>query len=219
MGEGSSGGRWVVGAAVALALVGVAWRMWPREVPEAARPEVRDAAPQARRESVAGEGTQREEVEPAQVPASLAPASESVETRAPEVALWRKLEGEPPPWPGAVDGFVTEKQRVRIEREALASVDVGARIVFELPDGTRHVALVEQLVVHDNGDRTWTGHLAGSGLDHPVIYTQGEPWTFATLATPQGLYALEAQGDEGVLFKDGREAMQRDHDGCALLPD
>ncbi len=218
MGEGSSGGRWVVGAAVALALVGAAWRLGRRNVPEAARPEAANAAQEARREVVASEATLREEVEPPQVPALPAPENKLVETLAPEVALWRTLEGEPPPWPGAVEGYVTEKKRVRIDREALSSVDVGARIVFELPDGTRHVALVEQLVVHDNGDRTWTGHLAGSGLDHPVIYTQGEPWTFATLATPQGLYALEAQGEEGVLFKDGREAMQRDEGSCALLP-
>ena len=115
--------------------------------------------------------------------------------------------------------IIARNPRVRIDREALSSVDLGARIVFELPDGTRHVALVERLVVHDNGDRTWSGHLAGSGIEHPVVYTQGELWTFATLVTPQGLYALEAEGEEGVLFKDGREAMQRDPDGCALLPE
>ncbi|MCY3000983.1 MAG: hypothetical protein NTV21_04190 [Planctomycetota bacterium] len=219
MGEGSSGGRWVVGAAVTLALVGAAWRLWPRDVPEAALPEARDAAQESWREAVASDETLREELEPQQQPALPTQENKPLEPLAPAIALWRTLEGEPPPFPGAVEGFVTEKKRVRIDREALSAVEVGARIVFELPDGTRHVALVERLVAHDNGDRTWSGHLAGSGLDHPVVYTQGEPWTFATLVTPQGLYALEAEGEDGVLFKDGREAMQRDHEGCALLPE
>lgn len=219
MRRGSSVGRWAAVSAGALALAGAAWWLGRREEPEAARPERAETVSGTRAEVETGDVVLRNELEVPLQPAPEPQPVEPVELPVPEVALWRTLEGEPPPWPGAVEGFVTQKKRVRLEREALSAVEVGTHIVFELPDGTRQVALVEQLLVHDNGDRTWTGHLAQGGLEFPVVYTQGEPWTFATLVTPQGLFALEAQGDEGVLFKDGREAMQRDHDGCALLPD
>lgn len=221
MSRGSALGRWaaISAAALALALVGAAWLLERRDEQEAARPEAPDATQDTRREVATGEDAPRKSVEPTQPPVWPTQVNPAFESNTPEVALWRMLEGEPPPWPGAVEGFVTHKKRVRIERDALSSLDVGARIAFELPDGARHVARVESLTVHDNGDRTWSGHLVGSGVDHPVVYTQGELWTFATLVTPQGLYALEAEGEEGVLFKDGREAMQRDHDKCSLIPE
>jgi len=137
----------------------------------------------------------------------------------PSMALWAPVDGAPEPMPGTLNGHVGPMRRIRLDRSALSSVEVGTRITFEAQGGGVHVAIVERLIVHENGDRTWSGHLEPHGLRYPVVYTQGEPWTFATLATPDGLYALEANAEEGVLFKDEREALQADAGNCERLPD
>ncbi len=51
-----------------------------------------------------------------------------------------------------------------------------------------------------------------------MIYTQGESATFGTIATPLGLYALEALGDDAVLYRDQREGLQQRGADCQILP-
>ncbi|MBI5434634.1 MAG: hypothetical protein HZA52_17515 [Planctomycetes bacterium] len=134
-------------------------------------------------------------------------------------SLWQAIEGDAPVLAGLVNGFVGEKQRVRVVREALAELALGSLVPIELPGGRRYLARVEDLIAHDNGDRSWSGHLEGYGRLFPVIYTQGDVATFGTLATPVGLYALEAIGEDGVLFRDERDALQDPSRECELSPD
>ncbi len=134
-------------------------------------------------------------------------------------SLWQAIDGDAPMLAGLVNGFVGEAQRVRVVREALSELAPGSLVPIELPGGRRYLARVEDLTAHDNGDRSWSGHLEGYGQLFPVIYTQGDVATFGTLATPVGLYALEASGEDGVLFRDQREGLQDPSRECELIPD
>ena len=72
--------------------------------------------------------------------------------------------------------------------------------------------------MHENGDRSWSGHLEGFGTRFPVVYTQGDSATFGTIATPIGLYSLEALGEDAVLYRDEREGLQDPNLECQILP-
>lgn len=132
--------------------------------------------------------------------------------------LWHATDGPAPEFAGAQNGLVHDLQHVRIDREAIQSLEVGSLVALELPDGQHLLARVQDLVLHENGDRSWSGHLDGFGTRYPVVYTQGEIATFGTIATPTGLFALEALGEEAVLFRDEREGLQEPGRECVLLP-
>lgn len=120
---------------------------------------------------------------------------------------------------GLANGFTRETQRVRVSLTAFDALARGSLVPLELPGGERYLARVENLIAHEDGDRSWTGHLDGFGSLHPVIFTQGDVATFATIAAPGGLYALEAYGEDGVLFRDEREELQDPSKACELYPD
>ncbi|MCK6445413.1 MAG: hypothetical protein L6Q99_03395 [Planctomycetes bacterium] len=117
------------------------------------------------------------------------------------------------------NGFTRESQRVRVSFSAFDALARGSLVPLELPSGERYLARVENLVAHEGGDRSWTGHLDGFGSLHPVVFTQGDVATFATIAAPGGLYALEAYGEDGVLFRDEREELHDASQACELYPD
>lgn len=118
-----------------------------------------------------------------------------------------------------VNGFARETQRVRVSLSAIDALAPGSLVPLELPNGERYLARVENLVAHEGGDRSWTGHLDGFGSLHPVVFTQGDVATFATIAAPGGLYSLEASGEDGVLFRDEREELHDPSQPCELYPD
>lgn len=132
--------------------------------------------------------------------------------------LWHAADGPAPEFAGTQHGLVHDLRHVRIDREAIQSLEIGSLVAIELPDGQHVLARVQDLVLHDNGDRSWSGHLDGYGTRYPVVYTQGELATFGTIATPNGLFALEALGEEAVLFRDEREGLKEPGRECVLLP-
>jgi hypothetical protein len=146
-------------------------------------------------------------------------AGTSGATSSTSASLWRTDDAPPPPMPGTLNGHVSALRSVHVDRDALAQIDVDSRVTIELPNGRTYVARVERIEAHDNGDRSWTGHLDEYGLTFPVAYTQGDPWVFATITSPEGLFALEANAEGGVIFRDERAALQHSDRDCVLLPD
>lgn len=119
-------------------------------------------------------------------------------------ALWELGEEttHAPPFP--IPDVVGKRFSVRLFREQLAQVEVGLSVPIEIPGlGTFH-ALVQHREISTDGDRSWRGHIESGGNRYPVVYTQGNRATFATIGTPDGTYALEALDDGGQLFKDNR---------------
>lgn len=154
--------------------------------------------------------------ERSELPQPSLPSSAS--TPAPH-RMWQFVDGPAPVLPGTENGLIELAQRVQLERAAIAAVAVGDRIEIALPNGHSFAALVAGTVVHDNGDRSWSGHLDGYGLRYPVIYTQGDVATFGTITSPDGLFTLEVIEDQGVLYRDRREDLHDPRNDCAVLPD
>ena len=99
---------------------------------------------------------------------------------------------------------VDERFSVQLMRERLANVSVGDAVPIQVPGQDSMLAIVEVRDIGPNGDRYWRGHIQSGGDRYPVVYTQGDEATFATICTPAGTYALEALGDRGQLFIDNR---------------
>jgi hypothetical protein len=217
-------GRAIVGIAV-VALGAIAWRAYVQH--EVGR--ARSAHPRfgANADGDASAGSAQLGAPSASAARELAagvnsaPGGAAAALPTPRVAppLWRAAEGEAPALASLVNGFVRETEHVTIRRDALGELEFGSLVPIELPGGERYFARVERLIAHDTGDRSWSGHLDGYGLQFPVIYTQGDVATFGTIATPKGLYALEANGEDGVLFLDEREHLQDPDRECQLIPD
>jgi len=132
--------------------------------------------------------------------------------------FWHAIDGPAPTLAGMVNGLVRDAQHLRLDLEAIRAIDVGSLVSIELPGGEHYQALVQEVLVHENGDRSWSGHLEGFGTRFPVVYTQGDSATFGTIATPIGLYSLEALGEDAVLYRDEREGLQDPNLECQILP-
>ena len=132
--------------------------------------------------------------------------------------FWHAVDGQAPTLAGMVNGLVRDAQHVRLDLETIRAIDVGSLVSIELPGGEHYQALVQEVLVHENGDRSWSGHIEGFGTRFPVVYTQGDSATFGTIATPSGLYSLEALGEDAVLYRDEREGLQDPNLECQILP-
>lgn len=150
----------------------------------------------------------------AAVPATFVPQALHATVRGP----WRLVEGPTPALSGLVNGCVHDARRVVVDRGQFTELDVGSLVPLDLPDGQHLLARVQSLELFENGDRSWSGHVEGFGTRYPVVFTQGDEVAFGTIATPTGLFALEAQGEEAVLFRDEREGLQDPARECFLLP-
>lgn len=155
--------------------------------------------------------------ERAQAPA-LALASGTGGALATARGPWRVVDGVVPELPGLIPGFVREARRVELDRAGISELEIGSLVPLDLPDGQHLLARVETLELSEDGDRGWSGHVEGYGNRYPVVFTQGDEACFGTIATPTGLYGLEARGDEAVLFRDEREGLQDPSRECFLLP-
>lgn len=156
---------------------------------------------------------------PASAEASPTPASRDQATSTLTPRVFELGAGAPPPMPGTSDGFVSQLRAITIAPDAVGALTVGDRVTLPLPTGTSVVAAVERISVSLEGDRSWSGHLEGHGRRYPVTFTQGDVAAFATIASPEGLFALEALHGAGAIFRDERERHQNPSLSCAVLPD
>ncbi len=132
---------------------------------------------------------------------------------------WRDADGPPPNLAGLANGAISNPKHVRVEPAAMLDLQVGSLVPIDLPDGQHFVARVQSMSAHENGDRSWSGHLDGYDALYPVNFTQGDLAAFGTIATPGGLYSLEAIANDGVLYRDQRESLQDPTKDCELIPD
>lgn len=133
-------------------------------------------------------------------------------------ALWQAADGPPPAIAGLANGLVRDVRHVRLDTTVIGELHVGSRVPVELPGDGHYFALVQSLNVHDNGDRSWSGHLEGYELRYPVVCTQGDVAAFVTIASPQGLFELETIDGDGVLYHDQREGLQDPSKDCEVFP-
>ena len=132
--------------------------------------------------------------------------------------VWTPAAGAAPQLAGLQNGLVRDVQHVRLDHGVIARIEVGSLVPIDLPGGEHFLARVQRLAANESGDRWWSGHIEGFGMRYPVVYTQGEASAFATITTPAGLYALEAAGEDAVLYRDEREGLQDPGAECSVIP-
>ncbi len=137
----------------------------------------------------------------------------------PTLRSWQLSDDPAPATPGTEHGHVGLRRAVRVAEDSLGALRVGDRVTLDLPTGSSFVAEVGRVDVSAEGDRTWSGHLEGHGRRFPVTFTQGDVAAFATIASPEGLFSLEAFEGEGAIYYDDRERLQDPRLSCAVLPD
>ena len=97
-----------------------------------------------------------------------------------------------------VDGSLIDSRPVTIDRRSLTSLQVGDRVELNIPQlSARYAARIDQIVEHGNGDLSWHGHLTEYEGPYAVIMTMGDSASFATIATPEGTFMLEAADSSG----------------------
>lgn len=93
---------------------------------------------------------------------------------------------------------LTDSKPVKINRRQLKDLQVGDTVELNIPQlSTRYVATIDDIVEHGNGDLSWRGHLTEYEDPYAVIITMGKSAHFATIATPEGAFLLEAADGSG----------------------
>jgi|TARA_Y100000310_G_C20661646_1_gene805126 hypothetical protein len=99
------------------------------------------------------------------------------------------------------DRGLPNSKPVRIDRSEFRELQVGDTIELNIPQlSTRYAAEVDDIVEHGNGDLSWRGHLSDYEDPYAVIVTMGSSANFATIATPEGAFLLEAAESSGVMI-------------------
>lgn len=90
---------------------------------------------------------------------------------------------------------------INIDKENAANVAVGEIVTLSLPGAEEYLVVVAAVNINTNGETSWSGYLAEYADDYPVTFTLGEYASFATVATPEGLYSMETVGNSGWVYK------------------
>lgn len=104
--------------------------------------------------------------------------------------LWKTL-----PEPGSNDGSML----VTLNRSAIAGLVPGDPLPLPDIEGQHWQATVTGRDSSPGGNLILKGQLQAWSENYPVTITQGEQHTYATIATPKGMYELEAKGNRGKL--------------------
>lgn len=101
----------------------------------------------------------------------------------------------------SLNEHITVSEPVAIDGQQIAAVTTGDRVELPLPGGASYTAVVNRVVVNSDGETSWSGYVEGHGQDYPVTFTIGEQNSFATVTTPEGLYAMETSHGMGWVYK------------------
>ena len=99
---------------------------------------------------------------------------------------------------------------IAFNRQQISALRKKSRFTIPIPQlNSEFEAVVDDIVTHRNGDKTVRAKLTGVGEDYSVTITQGDEATYATIGTPEGVFVLEAQGENGWVAP--RTSMRGNH--------
>ncbi len=89
---------------------------------------------------------------------------------------------------------------VSLNRDAITALSPGDPLQLPAINGQSLSGTVTGKSISASGNLTLKGQLQAWSETYPVIITQGKKHTFATIATPDGIYELQARGEQGTLL-------------------
>ncbi len=111
------------------------------------------------------------------------------EPRIPLPPLWVTSENY------SADGIIP----ITFHRATLQSLRLGDTLPLPTINGQQLDATITEKSTSSRNNLTLKATISAWSETYPVIITQGKTHTFATIATPQGIYELEAKGSAGTL--------------------
>jgi|GEM_PF-6243651 len=117
------------------------------------------------------------------------------------LSSWQISEAVPQQKGISLNEQITVSEPVAVDAQQIAAVTTGDRVQMPLPGGASYTAVVHRVMVNGDGETSWSGYVEGHGQDFPVTFTIGEQNSFATVTTPEGLYAMETFNGMGWVYK------------------
>ena len=180
---------------------------------EAPRPAV-TVAPAAQASSPATSEQAQALPAPGTTAAITASSTSSVTTPEGPTQAWKALgpsgvQPYKPEW----DDFQRYAQPVQVDTQALHQLEVGAELIFPVPQLNRRVRAVVDYVEERDGGRRLLRGSTEHGRPYSFVITLGRSMNFATMTTLQGVYELEWVGELGWIIA------QRDRDILPIAED
>jgi hypothetical protein len=107
------------------------------------------------------------------------------------------------------------REFIRVNPLKIESLVAGDKMALPISQINQTYTMKVDAVRSESGNSvTWTGHLEGLESDNHVVITRGDSLIVAGITTPEGLFELQARGDEGwiassaTLFKGGDEIIE-----------
>jgi hypothetical protein len=100
----------------------------------------------------------------------------------------------------AAPDFLVGTTPVGFDVEGMLAMRPGDVADFALPNGKQYDVVLDRIDSHDNGDRSWIGHLASGTRDDLVIFTLGGNGTYGSLTVPEGNWRVMPGGGHDWLF-------------------
>ena len=79
---------------------------------------------------------------------------------------------------------------VQIDQQALAQLPERGEANLQLPGLSSYRVVIDHVMVHDDGAKTWSGHLKGFKERFPIVLHVGNGGAVGELATPRGYFRL-----------------------------
>jgi hypothetical protein len=110
----------------------------------------------------------------------------------------------PDQFAGLADGSV---QEIAFSHNALFNLALGDRLSLKLPTGDYEV-VHDNVIEHDNGDKTWIGFLDQEGKEFRVVVTMSVDGNVGQITTPEGTYHVESNGGRDYLVNINKAGLQ-----------
>lgn len=96
---------------------------------------------------------------------------------------------------GKIPADVNNEAYVELDLAELNSVEIGDYLDLYIPQiGGSYTGEVDQIRVHENGDRTVEAYIPGAGTLYSAVITIGKDAVYGALGTQAGVYFMEGNG-------------------------
>lgn len=112
--------------------------------------------------------------------------------------------------PEKLPGDLAEEAYIKLNTNAISQMVIGDGFDVQIPQqGSSLAAEVDYITEHPNGDKTVEAFFPGMDKYFSAVFTIGSERSYAQISTPNGVYILEAQGENAWITS--RQALVASH--------